>query len=136
MSMCQWRIKNGIFSDSLKCANVRPICKKLDRFDRNNYRPVSIFIYLWPLLSKVYERVICEQASNYFESLFKKILCGFRKAHSMQHASFLLLISWQTSLSRGRFVGSILMDLSKAYDCVKDDLLLAKFQAYGFSKNV
>ena len=54
----------------------------------------------------------------------------------MQHASFLLLISWQTSLSRGRFVGSILMNLSKAYDCVKDDLLLAKFQAYGFSKNV
>ena len=59
-----------------------------------------------------------------------------QKAHIMQHASFDLLTSWQTSLSRGGFVGSILMDLSKAYDCLKDDLLLAKLQLYGFSKNV
>ena len=34
------------------------------------------------------------------------------------------------------FVGSILMNLSKAYDCLKDDKLLANFQDYGFSKKV
>ena len=104
----------------------------MDPFDKKNYRPVSIL----PLLSKVYERVIYEQASNYFEPFFNEILCGFRKAYSTQHPSFELLTSWQTSLSRGGFVGSILMDLSKAYDCLKDDLLLAKLQLYGFSKNV
>ena len=38
------------------------------------------------------------------------------------------------SFYRDRFVGSILMDLSKAYDCLPHDLLLAKLQAYGFSK--
>ena len=75
-----------------------------------------------PPLSKVYERVIYEQASNYFEPFSNEILCGF----STQHPSFELLTSWQTSLSRGGFVGSILMDLSKAYDCLKDDLLLAQ----------
>ena len=32
------------------------------------------------------------------------------------------------------FYCSILMDLSKAQDCLKDDLLLPKLQAYGFSK--
>ena len=32
------------------------------------------------------------------------------------------------------FVGSILMDLLKAYDCLPHDLLLAKLQLYGFSK--
>ena len=47
-----------------------------------------------------------------------------------------LLTSWQTSFNTGRFVGSILMNLSKASDCLKDDLLLAKLQAYGFSKKV
>ena len=35
---------------------------------------------------------------------------------------------------RDRFVGSILMDLPKAYDCLPHDLLLAKLQAYDFSK--
>ena len=52
----------GSFPDSLECANVRPIYKKVDPFDKKNYRLVSIL----PLLSKVYERVICEQVSNYF----------------------------------------------------------------------
>ena len=31
-------------------------------------------------------------------------------------------------LNRGEFVGSILMDLSKAYDRLKDHILLAKLQ--------
>ena len=47
---------------------------------------------------------------------------------------FKLLTSWQNSLDRGWFVGSVLMDLPKAYDCLSHDLLLAKLQAYGFSK--
>ena len=119
-------LKTGSFPDSLKCANVRPIYKKEDPFDKKNYRPVSIL----PLLSKVYERVIYEQTSYYFEPFFNEILCGFRKAHSTQHALFKLLTSWQNSLDRDRFVGSILMDLSKAYHCLPHDLLLAKLQAY------
>ena len=86
-----------------------------------------------PRLLKVYERLIHEQAPNCFESFFNKILCGYRKAPSRQHALFELLTSWQTLLNRGEFVGSILMDFSKAYGCIKHDLLLAKLQACSFS---
>ena len=82
----------GSFPDSLKCANVRPIYKKVDPFDKKNYRLVSIL----PLLSKVYERVIYEQASSYFEPFFSDILCGYRKEPGRQHALFELLTSWQT----------------------------------------
>ena len=56
------------------------------------------------------------------------------KARSTEHALFKLLTSWQNSLDRGGFFGSILMDLSKAYSCLPHELLLAKLQAYGFSK--
>ena len=109
----------------------------MDPFDKKNYRPVSIL----PLLSKVYETIIFEQVLNHFEPVhstcaFWSFLCAFKKAHCTQHASFSWLTSWQTSLSRGGFVGSLLMDLSKVYDGLKDDLLLAKLQAYGFSKNL
>ena len=87
-----------------------------------------------PLLSKVYERVIYEQASNCFEPFFKQILFGFRKAHCTQRILHKSLTSCQNSLVRGRFVGSILIDLSKSYDCLLHDLLLVNLQVYGFSK--
>ena len=64
-----------------------------------------------------------------------KLLCGFRKAHSTQHALFKLLHSWQKELDNSGFIGTILMDLSKAYDCLPHDLIIAKFEAYGLSKN-
>ena len=67
--------------------------------------------------------MIYEYVSNYFEPFFNRILRGFRKADSTQHASFELLTAWQPSLTRDGFVGFILIDLSKAYDCLKDDLL-------------
>ena len=79
----------GSFPDSLKCANARPIYKKVDPFDKKNYRLVSIL----PLLSKVYERVIYEQASNCFEPFFNDILRGYGKGPGRQHALFELLTS-------------------------------------------
>ena len=44
-------LKRGIFSDELKLAEVIPLFKKRDPFDKTNYRPVS-------LLSHISKRVI------------------------------------------------------------------------------
>ena len=46
---------------------------------------------------------------------------------------FKLLQRWQNELDSSGLVGTILMDLSKAYDCLPHDLIIAKFEAYGFS---
>ena len=69
------------------------------------------------------------------DTFHNKLLYGFRKAHSTQHALFKLLQRWQNELDSSELVGTILMDLSKAYDCLPHDLIIAKFEAYGFSKS-
>ena len=62
-------------------------------------------------------------------------LCGFRKGHSTQHALLNLLKNWQKCLDKSGVVGTVRMDLSKAYDCLLQDLLQAKLSAYGFDSS-
>ena len=59
-------------------------------------------------------------------------MCGFRKGHSTQHALLNLLKNWQKALDKSGVIGTVLMDLSKANDCLPHDLLIAKLSAYGF----
>ena len=74
----------------------------------------------------MYGRLICHQLSEYTKSVLSHILRDFTKAHSTQLALFKLLQSCQKELYNGGFVEIILMDLSKAYDCIPHELLRAK----------
>ena len=106
-----WKVSNGSFPDSLKLGNITPFYKNDEPTDKGNYRPVSVL----PLLSKIFERLIYDQLNEYLEQYLNTLLCGFRKAHCIQYALFSLL---QTEQYKSGFVGSVLMDLSKAYDCL------------------
>ena len=77
-----------------------------------------------------------DQLYEYIEHFLNQLLCGFRKAHSTQHALFRLLQKWQKELDSGGFIGTILMDLSKAYDCLPHDLLIAKLESYGLDNGI
>ena len=45
-----------------------------------------------------------------------------------------LIENWKRVLDKKGFRGAVLIDLSKVFDTIKHDLLIAKLYAYGFSK--
>ena len=60
-------------------------------------------------------------------------LCGFRKGNSTQHCLLFMLEKLKKALDIGQFTGILLTDLTKAFDCISHDLLIANINAYGFS---
>ena len=129
-------INNSISSSTVpnnaKIASVVPIDKKTDdKYVISNFRPVSIL----NCFSKVYENVIKNELLKSMNVHLSPFLSGYRKNYNTQHVLLRLLEEWREHLDNNKTVGGILMDLSKAFDCVPHDLLLAKLAAYGIDDN-
>ena len=75
-----------------------------------------------------------QQMSSFVDNVISPYLCGFRKGYSTQHALLLLMNKINKSLDLKQKVGLMMMDLSKAFDCISHDLIIAKLYAYGFDK--
>ena len=56
-----------------------------------------------------------------------------RKGYSSNHALLRLIENWKVGLDSNLFTEAVLMDLSKAFDCIPHDLIIAKLHAYGFN---
>ena len=120
-------INNSTFPQQLKWADVKPVFKKNSRTDKENYRPVSIL----PNVSKIYERCLYKQLYDYFDVIFSQNQCGFRKGFSVVNCLLPMIEKWRESLDQGGAYGALLTDLSKAFDCLPHELIIAKLYAYG-----
>ena len=123
-------IIENTFPTKAKIAAIIPFFKKDDRSQKKNYRPVSVL----STFSKVIERILKNQIVNYIENFLSPYVSAYRKNYSSHHVLIRLLEEWKTGLDNGNFVGAVLMDLSKAFDCIPHDLLIAKLEAYGFQR--
>ena len=121
---------NKVFPQELKLANVTPIFKKDDATLCKNYRPISVL----PSTSKIFERIIRNQLVPFIEEFLSPNLCGYRKRFSTQDALVRLVEKWKKVIDNKGYTGAILMDLSKAFDTINHELLIAKLHAYGVDR--
>ena len=72
-----------------------------------------------------------KQLINLFLSEY---MAAYRENYSANHVLIRLIENWKKGLDQKFLVGTVLMDLSKAFDCVRHDLLIAKLYIYGVSQ--
>ena len=63
--------------------------------------------------------------------MLNEVQVGFQPNHSTQDVLLRTVDDWKTSLDKGDVVGTIMIDLSKAFDSIHHTLLLKKLNAYG-----
>ena len=125
-----YSIQHSSFLQELKFSEVISVYGKLDLLQKENYRPVSLSLHV----SKVFERIIQKQVTNYMTGKPALSITGFRKAHGTQSSLVMMLEKWKRALDKGDYVSALFMDLSKAFDTINHDILVGKLKAYGFSK--
>ena len=62
-----------------------------------------------------------------------KYQCRFRRGFSAQNCLQEMLEKWKSAVDKGKAFGVLLTDLSKAFDCLSHELIIAKLNAYEFS---
>ena len=125
---CQFNeaICSSIFPASFKLANITSVFKVGCRNQKDNYRPISIL----PIVAKIFEKLISQQLSSHFDNIFSKFQYGFQKCFSTHHCLLLITKKWKEAVDNKKVFGALLTGLSKTFDCISHDLLIAKLQAY------
>ena len=122
-------LSSGVVPDQMKIARVIPLFKSGDLSLFTNYRPVSVL----PAFSKNLERIVYNRLINFLNK-YSILSCnqyGFRKNHSTAYALIQLYDKLSDAIDKGNVTLGLFIDLSKAFDTVNHDILVAKLEFYG-----
>ena len=120
-------ISTSTWPTEWKLSHVTPVFKKDDTTSVTNYRPISVL----SIIPKIVEKVVFDQFYNVFQPLFSSNMSGFLRGHSFCTTLVKMVDDWRLALDSKTVTGSIAIDLSKAFDSICHNLLLAKLRACG-----
>ena len=121
--------QNARVPDKLKTAKVIPLHKKNEKFNPENYRPISLL----STMNKIMERLMHRRLISFLEK-FKILYAyqfGFRKKHSTSLALIDIIDNILEDLESGNYVAGLFIDFSKAFDTVNHEILADKLHHYG-----
>ena len=122
-------VNQGTFPNRLKSAYIVPIFKKGSKTNANNYRPISLL----HIFSKIFEKIMKKHLVQFIErnNVLSVNQFGFQKGKGTLEALTKFSTYLHQNLDSSKYIVSIFVDFSKAFDVVPHDLLLTKLSHYG-----
>ena len=105
-----------------------PAFKREDSTLFENYRLISLL----PIISKICERITLNQITTCRNEFLSPCICTYRKKFNPQTALFFIR-KWKQIVGNKDYGSAILIELSKAFDTISHEILIAKLHAYGFT---
>ena len=122
-------IDSSFFPTSEKIGSVTPAFEKDVRLKGESQANQRI-----KYLFEIFERFLPNQMLPYQDNILSVFVSAYRKHYSWQHVLLRVIEMCLKCLDNNKIVGGILMELSRAFDCLPHDLLIARLNACGFSK--
>jgi hypothetical protein len=119
------------FPDEWSEIIISPIYKKGDKRNPGNYRPIS----LMNTGLKLYTMLMSSRLNDWCERN-KKVSdyqAAYRKGYGCEDHLFVLNAVLQANVSKRRKVFALFIDLSKAFDSIRHDMLWSKLHKIGLS---
>ena len=116
-----------------KKAEIVPILKSGGSEEPANTRPISLL----PILSKVCERAAHLQLTNFLHSnnVIHHRQSGNRKLHSTEAALLHFTDELRNNMDQKKISVIVLLDISKAFDSIRQDLIIRKVRRAGVSES-
>ena len=116
-----------------KIARISPIPKIVNPSQLKDERPISIP----PILSKIYERLVLQQMTEFIEKqlIYHKHQSRYRKNHSTTTLLMKLYEDIKTSMNKSEITIAIFADYFKAFHTIDFYSLIQKMHTFNFSKN-
>ena len=124
-------ISQSTYPTLYKKTRVIPLHKGGSKTTVTNYRPIS----LAPVISKIIEKVICEQTTDYLtqNNIIPKTQFGFRKGHQTSHLLQAFVNDLMKAKRKSNLSLAIFCDYSKAFDTLSHEILIGKMKKLGFN---
>ena len=123
-ALFNYSLEMGQVASEWKLARVMPVPKDCGSEKVDDFRPVSVLL----VVAKLLELVVHRQLYAYLHkhSILNVAQSGFRPGHTTQDVLVATVDDWRQALDEGKVVGSVMLDLSKAFDTISHPIMRCK----------